>query len=544
MKKFFMAAIATTLLLSSAVYADVDTFDIISQNGSYVISGTVEREPQAKNIAVEVLKQGIEFSNSVDFADVYYLKQQDFLAGEYEFSFSFPADFTETGIYKVRLDGEGFSDPALSQIEFVKDGDFEIALSGLSGNLSSFSDFDTFISTGNNALCLGFNADVPAGVSKEAVYDIIKDDAAQISSREKGRALWNGGILQQLFTNELVSDIADYSNLIKSIDEDIEKWYDHLEGYSDEALTKLTATIKAQSFSNNDEFLNGIKAALVLSVVKYPDGNSNIGVALTDFSEITNITANNEVAKYNQIAGSDYTNLNTFLSDFAKLKADAGGSGSGGGAGGGGGGAVSGNKDVVDGFIAVGGETQDKKPVKMTFLDLDTVPWAYEAISTLSDMKIINGKSAERFAPDDFITREEFAKLCVVLRSLENKDYKINFTDTKVGEWYTPYVNIAYENGICSGMGDGSFGAGSVITRQDMAVILYNTLKGAGFSGKVEALTFSDSAKVSDYAKDAVSALVNEGAINGVGGNMFDPLGNATRAQAAKMLYGVLDILK
>ena len=549
MKRFLLTAFATTLLMTSAVYADVDNFSIVSQNGNYVISGTVDREPQAKNIAVEVLKPGFEFDDSVDFADVYYVKQQDFLAGEYEFSFTFPADFTETGIYKVRLDGEGFTSSEFSQIEFVKDGDFELALAGLSANLSSFSDFDTYIQTGNNALCLGFGTAVPAEVSKEDVYNTIKADVAHLSSREDGKALWNGGILQQLFAQDLVSDISDYSDLIKSVDEDIEKWYDHLEGYSDAALTKLTKTIKAQSFSNNDEFLSGLKSAVILSVVKYPDGNSNIGAVLADFSEITKITAKNEISKYNQIAGAEYTSLKTFLSDFAKLKADggAGAGGSGGGAGGGGaaGGTVSGNKDgFVDGFIAVGGETDNKKPVEMTFLDLDTVPWAYEAISKLSDMKIINGKSEERFAPDDFITREEFAKLCVVLRGIENKDYKINFNDTPKGEWFTPYVNIAYENGICNGMGDGSFGTGQVITRQDMATILYNTLKGAGFVGKVDKLTFSDSASVSDYAKEAVSALVSKGAINGVGDNMFDPLGAATRAQAAKMIYGVLDILK
>ena len=47
-------------------------------------------------------------------------------------------------------------------------------------------------------------------------------------------------------------------------------------------------------------------------------------------------------------------------------------------------------------------------------------------------------------------------------------------------------------------------------------------------------------AAIADYAKDAVSALCAMGIVNGVSDTQFDPLGTATRAQAAKVVYGFL----
>ena len=64
------------------------------------------------------------------------------------------------------------------------------------------------------------------------------------------------------------------------------------------------------------------------------------------------------------------------------------------------------------------------------------------------------------------------------------------------------------------------------------------------FNGNTTDAGFADSALFGDYARDAISALYNCGAINGVGSNQFDPIGNATRAQAAKIVFGVLDYIR
>ena len=91
-------------------------------------------------------------------------------------------------------------------------------------------------------------------------------------------------------------------------------------------------------------------------------------------------------------------------------------------------------------------------------------------------------------------------------------------------------------------MSETRFGTGEFITRQDMAVMLYR----AAAAADVEILvvdaekTVNDSADISGYAADAVAELVKAGIINGDQNRNFNPKNNATRAQAAVMIYNVL----
>ena len=55
-----------------------------------------------------------------------------------------------------------------------------------------------------------------------------------------------------------------------------------------------------------------------------------------------------------------------------------------------------------------------------------------------------------------------------------------------------------------------------------------------------EKLTFSDSGDISDYAKSAVAALYEKGAINGKEDGKFYPLANLTRAECAKLIYEII----
>ena len=85
------------------------------------------------------------------------------------------------------------------------------------------------------------------------------------------------------------------------------------------------------------------------------------------------------------------------------------------------------------------------------------------------------------------------------------------------------------------------FGTGAFITREDMAVIIYNCAKLKGITLKEGSLTVSDKNNISDYAKISVSALLNSGIVNGTGSGEFNPKGFATRAEAAKMIYMLLE---
>ena len=104
-----------------------------------------------------------------------------------------------------------------------------------------------------------------------------------------------------------------------------------------------------------------------------------------------------------------------------------------------------------------------------------------------------------------------------------------------MGDWYTPYIAAAVQNGIITGRPDGTFGIGDDITRQDIAVIIYRSQN----SPATEAHQFPDSGSIADYAADAVSYLFNSGIASGDDKGNFNPGNPATRAEAAKMLYGL-----
>ena len=95
----------------------------------------------------------------------------------------------------------------------------------------------------------------------------------------------------------------------------------------------------------------------------------------------------------------------------------------------------------------------------------------------------------------------------------------------------------AVKSGIVSGISQDEFGAGRMISREDMAVILYRAMQYKGISFASEDAKFSDSEEISEYAINAVGSLAEKGIINGVGDDRFSPKTSATRAEAAVIIY-------
>jgi len=98
-------------------------------------------------------------------------------------------------------------------------------------------------------------------------------------------------------------------------------------------------------------------------------------------------------------------------------------------------------------------------------------------------------------------------------------------------------VKLAASAGIVTGKGDGSFGIGEKITRQDMAVMI---ARAKNLISENTTERFADDAEISDYAKMSVYAAKNAGIISGVGDNTFNPQGFATRAETAMVVYNAI----
>ncbi len=173
------------------------------------------------------------------------------------------------------------------------------------------------------------------------------------------------------------------------------------------------------------------------------------------------------------------------------------------------------------------------------FYDIKTTAWYSQYVADLAEKGIINGKSPTIFDPDGMITRAEFAKILAASSGDDLSGYNTASQFTDVGDkWYRPYINWAFAKGIVNGKSASTFGPNDNITRQEMAVMMTRYANSIGFTlpSTIDAVTFGDANKISTWAIDAVAAMQRAGIINGKGNNLFDPLGNATRAEASKMV--------
>lgn len=191
--------------------------------------------------------------------------------------------------------------------------------------------------------------------------------------------------------------------------------------------------------------------------------------------------------------------------------------------------------------IAVGTTTPSKQTETGTqegFIDLTGFAWAEQSINALYKKNIVSGVGDNMYDPYGEITREAFVKMIVSAVGKHNPSAVSGYTDVKKGSWYESYVASAAENNIVSGIGDGLFGTGMQITRRDAAVIIAKCM---GLENSDSDYKFNDDAEIPDYAKPSVYALYSAGIVSGTDNGMFAPGGSLTRAQAAVMIYNMLN---
>lgn len=172
--------------------------------------------------------------------------------------------------------------------------------------------------------------------------------------------------------------------------------------------------------------------------------------------------------------------------------------------------------------------------------------WAKDNIDFVASRNLISGTTATAFAPNTAITRADFLMALGRLSCADVSIYKTSsFTDVKATDTAMPYIEWAVKSKIVSGYGNGKFGPKDSITREQMAVMMVNYAKVAGYKlpASVAAVTFSDSAKISAYARDAVKAIQQAGIMQGKGSNTLAPQGKATRAEASTILRRFVELV-
>ncbi|QGQ99291.1 hypothetical protein EHS13_32725 [Paenibacillus psychroresistens] len=214
-------------------------------------------------------------------------------------------------------------------------------------------------------------------------------------------------------------------------------------------------------------------------------------------------------------------------------------------------------------FVPAVFETQADKSTKVTFkrngnsiytvlsstktFDDVTNHWAKSDIELLASKLVVNGVTDSSFAPNNNITRAEFAALLVRSLGLTLDASSAVFTDVKSSDWYAGAIGAAVKAKLVDGFEDHSFKPNATITREQMAVMVTRAITAAGKTSDVtgkqsEILAkFQDNSLISTWAQVAVAQSVEANIISGMTGNTFVPSANATRAQAVVMLKRLLE---
>ncbi|MCQ2419764.1 MAG: S-layer homology domain-containing protein [Clostridia bacterium] len=113
------------------------------------------------------------------------------------------------------------------------------------------------------------------------------------------------------------------------------------------------------------------------------------------------------------------------------------------------------------------------------YSDVHENDWFNNAISTVSNLHIIDGYPDGTFRPNASITRAEFAKIAVSFFDFVAGGYAGKFSDVNQDAWYSAYVQAAYEQKLIEGYPDGTFRPNQSITRAEACTIVNRTLSRA-----------------------------------------------------------------
>lgn len=172
----------------------------------------------------------------------------------------------------------------------------------------------------------------------------------------------------------------------------------------------------------------------------------------------------------------------------------------------------------------------DNKPSYPTDIDGH---WAKSNIEYVYDHSLMNGYPEGIFAPENSITRAEFATVMSKFMELgEDSAAADKFSDVD-GHWAKGYIGALYSREIVNGVSDIGFAPDANITRQEIATILARAFRLTEKSADV----FADNASIAEWASDFVYKTKAAGYMQGDENNNFNPIANATRAEVATIIY-------
>ena len=548
MKKYvcLISLILSVLLcFGSAIAAPVDGLNVDSATGKLLLTGSIEGCAQYRIVVFDKDKSYNEdatYDDAKISEDIIFMTQ---IPADENGGYSVYVNMAdkESGYYTVRVNGsdavklyyatETDKRLYLLNVKQICAKDESTAVTELKKHLDLENKESSTIKYFMVADECVMTAD--SEVIAKGLYEEVKKNPTCLSSAEN--------FVKALEKSAHMAALSDGIKILEEVIPELSVDSDYVEFYN----TKFTD--KAKKFATELYKNKGMTASqieesfnenIALSYINNLETWADAKYFVEEFGNDFDI----KMSAYKKLSSSEKSDLYDYITDNAPkstmaafVKAvndeieDLGGSGSGGsgGKGSGGGGLTGGYAPVVP-------------EVKVTYFgDLAGFEWAEESINALFEKGIVAGVGDKKFEPGRNVTREEMITMLIKAWNIKTDGETTNkFADVSEESWYAPYVATAVNNGFVSGTGNGKFGSGMDITRQDASLMAYNVASAKGITFTPTKDMFADDALIAAYAKNAVYALKAKGVISGTGDGEFAPVNKCTRAEAAVIIYKLI----
>ena len=525
----FVLVILTALYGGGVSYAQGDSEsgkpeNLLFVNDGYIeLSGTMKFADENSFVVLSVIGgKNSDGSAMPDGGNVVYVSEKNASAkGEWNFDFA----LENSGFYTAYVGSKALDENEVTEIYFINKAKFDAAAAALN-SAETAAEISEVLK--NSAADLGVPFDnISDTDSVSALLKSELDGKSVPEPKEMQRLLKTCCMIADLNGGK-ISTLKEYADVLCK---DGAACADYL---TDTVLSDACAKLSKKGFDDLDGFYNKAEDVIIVSSINNGSADTVKNI-LSDYKTklgANGVSISDKLAEaMTKLSFSDVADVKKFIANYTE-------SGSGGSGGSGGTGSSFGSKNTYTGKEAEIPNTSDEDSKMIyPFDDIADIPWAADAITQLSYRGVLNGKSERLFMPNDNVTREEFAKIITVAFKLNLVNTECPFGDVDENDWAYPYIRSAYKAGIIKGVSDTEFGYGQNITREDLCVMINRMLTvGELTLPQVDGGVFGDDGEISDYAKESVYYLERAGITLGDGTN-FNPKANATRAEAAKIVY-------
>lgn len=177
---------------------------------------------------------------------------------------------------------------------------------------------------------------------------------------------------------------------------------------------------------------------------------------------------------------------------------------------------------------------------KVAYTDVSDKAWYKEAVDYVSDEGLLVGVSDNKFGPDTNVTRAMVAAVMWRQCGAPKNDGVSDFADVDRNSWYSQAVTWGAEQGLVAGYSAEKFGPNDPVTREQLVSFIqrFSAKQGMDTSVKDPAVLdqYTDAEQVGSWSKDAVAWALENKVISGVADKKLAPRANASRAQYAAIL--------